>query len=241
MIIYKTTNLVNGKIYVGQDSNNDSNYLGGGKLLKLAIKKYGRNNFKKEILEECESIDELSEREIYWISKFNCLDKNIGYNILEGGLISPMLNNIHTDETKQKMSDNHYNCNGENNPMYGKTFEDVWREKDLSEREIQIKWDKWLKKRSELSKGKNNGMYGKQRFGEENPFFGKNHSNETKLILRKKSKRKKVLQYTLDGKLIKEWESTMDVYRELNLNCRNCCRGLTKTAGGFKWKYKNEN
>jgi len=45
----------------------------------------------------------------------------------------------------------------------------------------------------------------------------------------------------LEGLLIREWESTMDVYRELNINCRNCCRGINKTAGGYKWKYKNEN
>ena len=41
MIIYKTTNLVNGKIYIGQDSNNNPNYYGSGTLLHKAIKKYG--------------------------------------------------------------------------------------------------------------------------------------------------------------------------------------------------------
>ena len=49
MIIYKTTNLVNGKIYIGQDSNNNPNYLGSGKLLKYAISKYGIENFKLSI------------------------------------------------------------------------------------------------------------------------------------------------------------------------------------------------
>ena len=51
MIIYKTTNLVNGKTYVGQDSKNNKKYLGSGKILKSAIKKYGRSSFKKEIIE----------------------------------------------------------------------------------------------------------------------------------------------------------------------------------------------
>ena len=81
MIIYKTTNLVNGKIYIGQDKNNNPNYYGSGKLLKLAIKKYGKKNFKKEILEECTSIDELNEREIYWIGFFKSNDRYTGYNI----------------------------------------------------------------------------------------------------------------------------------------------------------------
>jgi hypothetical protein len=50
MIIYKTTNLTNGKIYVGKDRNNDPNYLGSGTLILRAIKKHGRKNFKKQLL-----------------------------------------------------------------------------------------------------------------------------------------------------------------------------------------------
>ena len=242
MVIYKTVNLINGKFYIGKDSNNYPNYLGGGKLIKLAIKKYGKNNFKKETIEECDSLDELNKREIFWIDKLNAKDSRMGYNILDGGEISPMYENTHTEETKLKMSDNHYDCSGLNNPMYGKTFKDAWVEQGLSNKEIKKKWNKWLKTRSELSTGKNNGMYGKSRFGIENPFFNKKHKESTKKKLRENSKTKKnVLQYSLDGDLIKQWESTMDVYRELNINCRNCCRGETKTAGGFKWKYKDEN
>ena len=47
MIIYKTTNLVNKKIYIGQDSKNNPEYLGSGAIVKKAIKKYGKENFKK--------------------------------------------------------------------------------------------------------------------------------------------------------------------------------------------------
>ena len=84
MIIYKTTNLVNGKIYIGQDRNNNPNYYGSGKLLKLAIRKYGKENFKKEILEECKSEEHLNEREIYWIDKCDSVNRGIGYNISDG-------------------------------------------------------------------------------------------------------------------------------------------------------------
>ena len=48
MIVYKTTNLINGKIYVGKYEGNRENYLGSGYILKKAIKKYGRENFKRE-------------------------------------------------------------------------------------------------------------------------------------------------------------------------------------------------
>lgn len=48
MIIYKTTNKINGKIYVGLDTKNNPKYLGSGKIIKFAIKKYGKENFEKK-------------------------------------------------------------------------------------------------------------------------------------------------------------------------------------------------
>ena len=84
MIIYKTTNAINGKIYVGQDKNDNPNYYGSGKLLQKAIKKYGKENFKKEILEICENESHLNDREVFWIKKLKSTDKHIGYNISDG-------------------------------------------------------------------------------------------------------------------------------------------------------------
>lgn len=85
MIIYKTTNLVDGKIYIGQDSNNNPKYFGSGLLLGRSIKKYGKENFKKEILEECENKESLNEKEKYWIKFYDSTNNKIGYNISEGG------------------------------------------------------------------------------------------------------------------------------------------------------------
>lgn len=45
MIIYKTTNKINGKIYIGRYCGNRSSYLGSGSYLKRAIRKYGKDNF----------------------------------------------------------------------------------------------------------------------------------------------------------------------------------------------------
>lgn len=85
MIVYKTTNLLNGKIYVGKDESDRDHYLGSGYILKRAIEKYGKDNFKKEILETCDSRQVLEEREKYWIKESNATDPKIGYNVAEGG------------------------------------------------------------------------------------------------------------------------------------------------------------
>lgn len=89
MFIYKTTNLLNGKIYIGQsifEPDQKPNYLGSGGKLKNSIKEFGIGNFTREILEsDITHTKILNEREIYWISYYNSTDPDIGYNILKGG------------------------------------------------------------------------------------------------------------------------------------------------------------
>lgn len=85
MQIYRTTNLVNGKWYIGKDEASRNYYLGSGTALTNAIRKYGKENFKKEILEECISKEHLSEREKYWISVTNAQRDPMSYNIASGG------------------------------------------------------------------------------------------------------------------------------------------------------------
>lgn len=84
MIIYKITNLLDNKIYIGQDLKNNPNYYGSGIYLKNSIKLLGKNNFKKEIIEYCKTKDELNEREIFWIKELNSTSPN-GYNLSKGG------------------------------------------------------------------------------------------------------------------------------------------------------------
>lgn len=87
--IYKTTCIINGKIYVGKHCTKkdsvDRAYLGSGKLLWLAINKYGKENFVQEIIEFNSSEEENCLREQFWISKLKSQDRNIGYNISPGG------------------------------------------------------------------------------------------------------------------------------------------------------------
>lgn len=85
MVIYETINKVNGKRYIGKDKYNDPNYLGSGAILNKAIKKYGRENFVKTILEYCESEEHMCERERHWIQITNAQTSDVYYNIGAGG------------------------------------------------------------------------------------------------------------------------------------------------------------
>ncbi len=87
--IYKITNKINHKIYIGQSNDIKRRFqehqTAGGRSripVDLAIKKYGKENFLYEVLEEC-PISELNEKESYWITKLNTI-KN-GYNCSVGG------------------------------------------------------------------------------------------------------------------------------------------------------------
>jgi hypothetical protein len=90
MYIYKVTNKVNGKIYIGLSTKkNNPSYFGSGKLINKAIKKYGLSNFEKEILEECTNSNELAKAEIKWIEFHDSCNPSIGYNISPGGDLNP--------------------------------------------------------------------------------------------------------------------------------------------------------
>lgn len=86
--VYKTTNLINGKCYIGQHQASKfefNRYIGSGTYLKKAIKKYGKENFRCELLETCDSQNELDDCEEKWISFYNAVESKSFYNIDAGG------------------------------------------------------------------------------------------------------------------------------------------------------------
>lgn len=107
MIIYNylTTNLINGKQYIGMHSsiNVDDNYLGSGFIMLKAIKKWGRLNFKREILCICKSLKEANENETKFIEQYNTLYPK-GYNLSPTGGLG--FKGCHSKETKEKMMGN---------------------------------------------------------------------------------------------------------------------------------------
>ena len=85
-IIYQITNLLNGKIYIGkhETTNIDDDYMGSGKLIKRAMKKYGIENFKKEILFDFETEAEMNSKEKEIVNEDFLLRGDV-YNLMPGG------------------------------------------------------------------------------------------------------------------------------------------------------------
>lgn len=122
--IYKITNIINNKSYIGQsidierrfkehkESNRTSKYL------RRAINKYGLNNFTFEILEECDEKD-LSEKEKFWIKYYDSVPPK-GYNLTkggDGGNTFQYLSKEELQKTKERISQV---TTGEKNGFYGK-------------------------------------------------------------------------------------------------------------------------
>lgn len=104
--IYLTTNLKNNKKYIGQHKGNklDTNYFGSGRLISQALQKYGKYNFKCEILDIAYSKEELDNKEIYWIAKHNAVLSDDYYNLAEGGVSTGReLGHNVSDETRAKL------------------------------------------------------------------------------------------------------------------------------------------
>ena len=85
--IYKTTNTINNKVYIGKHygSQYDEKYFGSGKILCTAIKKYGIQYFTNEIIDTADSEEELNQKEIKHISHYKSLYGRNCYNIANGG------------------------------------------------------------------------------------------------------------------------------------------------------------
>ena len=101
-VIYKITNSVNGKFYIGKHSTLDINdsYMGSGVAIKKAIKKYGKENFTKEILFEFENETDCLIQEAAIVTK-EFINDPLTYNMTCGG----------------KGSFAHIDNTGDNNPM----------------------------------------------------------------------------------------------------------------------------
>ena len=197
--IYKITNKVNNKVYIGQSYDIEKRWKGHlydlehrvhhSEHLQKSYNKYGIESFVFEILEEVNDSNCLTTKEQYWIDYYNSMDKNFGYNMKGAGPKGKL-----SQESKNKLSrkiKEYYKCN--DNPMLGKKHSiesklkiskhrkgipvtDEQKEK-LSKALKNRKFSKEHKEKLSLSKkGEKNPMYGKEGY-----WKNKNISEETKL------------------------------------------------------------
>ena len=107
MKVYRTENKVNGNFYYGVTNGNNPDYLGGGKLLLKAIKKYGRSNFVMRTVKEFDNIEDCFNLEKLIVDQ-DLVDRDDCYNLKlggEGGTGNTFwIGRKHTDETRKKMS-----------------------------------------------------------------------------------------------------------------------------------------
>lgn len=154
--IYKITNNINGKFYIGQHKSNtlDDAYWGSGILIKNAINKEGIDKFSREILEWCDSKEHLNQQEIYWISKLDSMNSDIGYNLTTGGDGTPGAKL--SDKTKFKIGQSKIG-------------------KKRSQKTIE-KMRKTIIEKG-LHKGSKNGHYGKRFTQEQKKHFSEIYKN----------------------------------------------------------------
>jgi len=107
MVIYRITNTVNNKVYIGQTVQNlndrlNHHFRSNPKLpLYKAHLKYGRKSFIIEIIDKAETLEELNDKEVYWIQYYDSTNKKNGYNLMTGGGNKGR----HSDISKRKMSE----------------------------------------------------------------------------------------------------------------------------------------
>jgi group I intron endonuclease len=252
--IYKITNLINGKTYIGQTDRLNyrerehfyrlENNTHHNEHLQRAFLKYGKNNFKFEIIEETEDLD---NREIFWINEHGGINSDLNYN-LKDPLNKKWSEYVKIKHGKQML--------GEDNPNFGRKW--TQEQKDTaSKKKLGISLEELLgEEKAKLAKenmrkgqlgrnhsdevkdkirkaneGENNPAYGKgeRQVGEKNPMWGKKSKN-----------RKKVLQFSKEGEFIKEYECLHNVVDDgFNFgNVGSVCNRKAKSAGGFIWKFK---
>ena len=167
----------------------------------------------------------------------------------------PMYGKHHTDEARKKMSvaqsgENHPNYGkhlseeikkkigfaqmGEKNHMYGKHPSEETRKKLSESHKGRVLSEETKRKLSETRKGMVCSEEAKQKISK--TLKGKYMGDES-------PKARAVVQYDLDGNLIRIWACIAQATRECEIDktgITSCCKGRQKTAGGFKWRYKDE-
>lgn len=235
-VIYKIKNKINNKLYIGQTVDYKRRlweHCRSKKSTPLynSIKKYGFENFEFSIIDTATTIDELNEKEILYINKYNTRDKSVGYNIEFGGR-----NSIPAEETREKMSKSHQ----------GIKQSEEWISKRVhkqgSEAALKYGKPKTDEEKKYLSKNSPKFWQNKQRSDET-----KEKIRQTKLNSGMSEKTvaaicKPVYKLNLTTKDIKKFQSTKEASINEGVNQSTISRWCkeNKTVGEIRWSF-NEN
>jgi group I intron endonuclease len=233
--IYLTTNLVNGKQYIGRHKSEtfDEDYKGSGILIHKAFDKYGKENFKSEILCECSNNAELNEKEKYYIESFNAIRDSKFYNIAHGGQGGDLNSGRkRSEEFKRKISA----------ANTGKTRSEEWCKQQsefmkgnklyLCVNPENRKWsEEQTRIMSEKHTGKGNPMYGKHSWNRGIPMSDEAKARSAKTRRERgipsSIKGKKALHK--DGKTIYVFPDEVDDYISRGYNLHGAKRNRSKT------------
>jgi group I intron endonuclease len=235
MVIYKIKNKINNKIYVGKSLEDDPEYFGSGISIKRAIEKYGKDSFEKEIIERCEKLETLNEREKYWIREYKSTDRKIGYNLAEGGNGGNTRKGYSEMELlnyQKKLSESVLNSEkyklfvddrrGKKRPEHSKKLKELYETGKIKPWNLGVKTSEETKKKiSKKNKGK--------KFSEE---------------IKKKisdSKKVKIIMLDKNYKEICSFDSIKEGSEIMYINrccISDCLNGRQKTAGGYLWKFE---
>lgn len=232
MVIYAFKNKINGKMYVGQTqrtfgTRTKQHLNRSDTYFDKALAKYGLDNFSYEIIDRGSTLEELNEKERYWIVEYDCLWPN-GYNLTTGG--DGVKGYQHTDENKIKMSEaKKGKVTGESNSFYGKkhTTEAIKKMSDYQ----SARWTvEARKERSDNYKGKF--------VGENNPFYKKEHKDSSKDKMSKAKDSVKIKVRNMDtGEVFESLTLASKTYNVQVSHIKRVCRGQRKTCGGFRWEF----
>lgn len=229
MIIYKITNKINNKIYIGQTTGSLQNRWwhhckpsSECVCLSRAIQKYGRENFTIEQIDCACSFDELDVKERYWIEYYDSMDKQKGYNLQSGG----HKNHVFSEETRLKLKNSL-----KNSVKFKESCRSESRRRKLSESHKGLKQSpETIAKKIKHHIGRKASDECRQRISDSRIGrfkYGENPNAKVVICLE-------------TGELF-DCILNASIAKNINKTCISAvCRGKRKTAGGYHWRFADE-